>query len=57
MLLTLIGAVWALLLCFNQKSVFMDVFETCCINFALKRKHRGRRSLKQHSHVTEKTKI
>ena len=37
MLLTLTEAVWALLHCFNLKSVFMNVFETCSINFALKR--------------------
>ena len=37
MLLTFTEAFWALLHCFNRKSVFMNVFETCCINFALKR--------------------
>ena len=51
MLLTLIEAFLALLYCFNRKPVFINVFKTCCINFALKRKHRSRRSLKQHSRV------
>ena len=49
---TLIEAFLALLFYFNRKSVFINVLETCCINFALKRKHRNRRSLKQHRHVT-----
>ena len=50
-------AFWALLHCFNRKSVFINVIKTCSINFALKLKHRSRRSLKQHSRVNSKYKF
>ena len=57
MLLSLIGAVWALVRCFNQNSVFMDVFETCCINFFIKAKTQGQTKSKTAQSCNRKTKI